>query len=485
MKRATVTTLAVVWAATASGCVWGDGRDDEDDDVGNSPVTLGVDDSADDPSADPGPLEEPFTEDCVLGEWLDQLDANELPGVPVTIDLQGTQVRLEGATPTVHGMSAPLTISAGSGASLMAFADATVDGLSGTLVVTGSEIVASSGRLVLEELAPTTFEDTAVFVTPSAADDDGTRPDLGPSARPEHQAALDQSWPANVAAEGLEILTYEEAYLVTQTETIPLAGAITVSASSTYWGWETVVGSASIEATWPGDVFIGITPSGGEVRTAQGPTDELPVAILGRAAHLEVGPDHVRTLEDMAVRNAMGSEGALVATEVELRRCEPPTLVLYPYQSRTLRFAYHQTDGLSDATFSDVRFEEPATGVTWDAVLVIDSDVPQAFVGPAQRHPSCTWANGLIEFFDAWADAAQAIGEGLGCVFTLGFVCPGGGSGSSGPSLAPYPAWIEPADLGEFEVQITAPDVGTYETQLRIVGHNYESVVPFTVIVRE
>ena len=53
-------------------------------------------------------------------------------------------------------------------------------------------------------------------------------------------------------------------------------------------------------------------------------------------------------------------------------------------------------------------------------------------------------------------------------------------------SLDPYPGWMEPDQIGEFEVTVTAPSRrGTYDARLEIAGYNYETSVPVEIVVRK
>jgi hypothetical protein len=232
-------------------------------------------------------------------------------------------------------------------------------------------------------------------------------------------------------------------------------------------------------------MFIGLQPIGGELVADGEPASALPLSILGRDGHLVIGPGRVATVDAMPVRAALDVDGALVVSDVELRLCHAPTLVFSPGETRAVAMAYRQTDGLTDAAFSDV-LVQTRDGVMWTSRVQVDGTLPADLTEPAMGHPECTWAQGLVGFFEGWAEATAAIGRGVVCVFTFGFVCPdNGGSASEPPALVPYPGWMDPGDLGEFQLELTAPtEIGTYEVEIHVRGSNYETIVTTTVVVR-
>ena len=256
--------------------------------------------------------------------------------------------------------------------------------------------------------------------------------------------------------------------------------------SRAYWPEGTLVSATSADAKFHGELFIGMQPVAGEMLAGGEPVDVLPLSILGRDGHLRVGPGRVATIDPMPVRAAMDAEGALVHSEVELRICHAPTLVFSPGETRILRMAYHQPDGLTDAAFSDAIVAELSTGAMWSARIQVEGSLPVALTEPAMGHPECTWAQGLVSFFEGWAEATAAISRGVVCVFTFGFVCPdSGGSAASPPELAAYPGWMEPGELGEFELELTAPtEPGTYAIEVTVHGSNYDATVTADVLVR-
>lgn len=444
------------------------------------------------PPPEPEPLlqEEPFEGECLPGEWIDAVDTLEAPGVPTTFDLRGAEVRITSdASPDVASMTAPMSLGlpGDPDAAIVVIENAVVDGEAvGTVVVQGTTIDVALGTIADIGIAGVGLDDAFVRAEPAAVVDDGTRPDLGSLADPAHVEALAQAAPFDLRLDALEISGFAAAWIVGDAGPIALETAFTVSAERVYWPQGTLVSAASMDARWSGELFIGLSPIGGELVAGGEPAEALPLSILGRDAHLSVGPGRVATLEPMPVRTAMDTDGALIGSEVEIRLCHAPTLVFSPGQTRALSMAYRQSDGLADAAFSDVSVDL-ADGVTmWASRVEVDGTLPAALTEPAMGHPECTWAQGLVGFFETWAEATAAIGRGVVCVFTFGFVCPdSGGSASQPPSLVPYPGWMDPGDVGEFQLELTAPtEIGTYEVRIHVRGTNYEAVVPATVVVR-
>lgn len=427
--------------------------------------------------------EEPFDEDCIPSEWLDEAEANPDAGVPVSISLEGSQVRVQGTRPTVEVIAAPLTIEPVLG-SIVAFQDPIVDGVEvRALVLHGSAIAANAGRFTLGVAATTAVDDRAAWVTPPGAEDDDARLDVG-STPTGDEDELDQTRPFDIVAEELRITDYEEGYIVTDVEARPVRGPITVSATRAYWRYGTKIGADSITARWEGDVAIGIEPHSGSMRTDDGPTEALPQVILGRDGHLEVGPNHVRTVADMFVRQALDEDGPLLASMVELRLCASPTLVMSEGESRTLRFAYRQLGNLTDATFTEAKFHDGREGAR-AARLNIDESLPAVLTSFTDVNADAAWGSAVGEFLGGLVQAFVGVFvDLLTCLISLGLAC-GDDDDSGVSSLDPYPGWMEPNQMGEFEVTVTAPSRrGTYDARLEIVGYNYETSVPMEIVVR-
>jgi hypothetical protein len=464
----------------SQGCGWL--FDDGDDGDGSgSPV----DDPTQPPPSGPDPVTEaPFEDECVPSEWLPDPAAQW--GTPVSLALRGDQVRVDADTvPVVEDIHAPLRIEpVDPELPIVAFGDARVDGLhEGTLVVVGVGIVATGGRMVVAANGELELDDARAWVRPWAdAEDDGMRPQLGEGAAATHQASIDGSASYGLAIEALELSAFDEAYVVTEGGTVPLTAPITVSATRVFWGEGSRVGASAVSARYTGEVFIGIAAVEGELVDAGVATDELPLAILARDARLDVGPDHVRSLEDVPVRQALGVDEALVASTVLLRSCQADTLVMYAGQTRRLQLAYHQSGAPTDAVFADAWVEDEA-GNMLSARIELSANVPESLQVAADRHPDAAWGQGIIDFMEGWAEVTEAVVEGLRCVFTLGFVCPH--DGPAPDALAPYPAWMEPAAAGAFELELTAPlEPGTHELRVQVVGQNYTTTLPLHVLVQ-
>ncbi|HET6582092.1 MAG TPA: hypothetical protein VFG69_01570, partial [Nannocystaceae bacterium] len=346
---ASVSWVCVVPLFVAPGCFFAhdDGDPSGDADDGDGPYP--------EPEPQPEPLqEEPFSGPCIADGWIDDADADA--GVPVSFDLAGTEVGVVADTAMqIEAVPAPFAIapSPNGGEPLVVFEDATIDGEpAGTVVVTGAVLQVETGVLAEPAVAAASFGEQTVGVTLVAADDDGTRPDLGATADPTHVEALANAEPVDVRFDAARIAAYTAAYVVTPEGNLPLAGAFDVSAARVWWPHGTAIEAAAIDARFGGDVFIGLAANAGTF--ADGSGTELPIAILGRDAHLRVGPTRVQTIEDMPVHQAMGREEILLSSDVELRMCQADTLVFYAGQTRKLRFAYRQPDGLTDAVFANV-----------------------------------------------------------------------------------------------------------------------------------
>lgn len=435
-------------------------------------------------SGTPGCAEKPFDEECTPQEWHEEAEEHPDSGISAAISLEGSQVRVEGDEPTVEQVSAPLTIvPGGSSSPFVAFAGPVVDGDEvRTLVLFGAEIAATNGRFVLDDVAATEIDEQAAWVTPSASSDDGTRPSLGTIPTLD-QATLNHAIPVNLGAQELRITAYETGYIVSDTGTRPVTGPITVSATRAYWDRQTSIGADSIVARWDGDVAIGLSPRSGSLRTADGPTEALPQVILGRDAHLEVGPGHVRTIEDMFVRQALDQDGPLLASTLELRLCAASKLVMHEGEPRTLRLAFRQPGNLTDATFSEAWFHD-GSGIRQEVQLNIDDAIPVALTSFANANSDASWGSAVGEFFaglvEAFAEIFVAI---IGCIITFGLAC-GDDSEDHISSLDAYPGWIEPNQIGEFEVTVTPSSRGRHDARLEIIGHNYVASVPMKIVVR-
>lgn len=467
----------------ASGCFFDDGSSNDDaswppDDDGDAP----------DPDPQPEPLqEEPFEEPCVPEAWIDEADARVSTGVPTSFDLQGSQITTDGAM-TIEGVPAPWSIvpSPNGGESLVVIEDATVDGeAAGTVVIVGAAIEVDQGALV--ELAPSSsaFGAGVVQLALPTVEDDGTRPQLGATADPAHVAALADAEPVDLRLDGVRVAAYTSAYVVTPDGNAPLVGSFELSASRSYWPHGTVVQAPAVEARVAGETVIGLEPIAGDFEAEGELGSELPLAIFGHDAHLVVGPTQVRTLDAMQVHQAMGRADVLLQSDVELRSCQAPTLVFGAGQSRILRMAYRQPGGTTDAVFQSTVLVTDANGAAWTARIDVDGTLPAALTNAAEQHPDTTWGGALVDFAQAWAEAIETITKGLVCVFTLGFLCPDDDEPPTPTPLLAYPAWMEAGNLGEFELELSAPAAaGTYDVTVTITGDNYEAKLPLTIVVQ-
>lgn len=438
-------------------------------------------------SGTPGCAEEPFDEECTPQEWHEEADEHPDSGVSAAISLEGSQVRVEGDEPTVEQISAPLTIVPGASSNpFVAFDGPVVDGEEvRTLVLFGDEIATTHGRFALDDIAATEIDDRAAWVMPSGSSDDGTRPDLGTIVMLD-QATLDDAIPVDLGAQELRITAYETGYIVSDTETRPVTGPITVSATRVYWDRRTSIGADSIVARWDGEVAIGLSPRSGSLRTADGPTETLPQVILGRDAHLEVGPDHVHTIEDMFVRQALDQDGPLLASTVELRLCASSKLVMHELETRTLRLAFRQPGNLTDATFSEAWFHD-GSGVAQRVQLNIDDTIPVALTSFANANSDASWGSAVGEFFAGLVQVfVEVLGTLIGCILTLGLACDDDDDDNQDhiSSLDEYPGWMEPNQIGEFEVTVTPSSLGRHDARLEIIGYNYVASVPMEIVVR-
>lgn len=471
----------VISALVLSGC----GIFFDDHDSSGSSGTPPTGEPGPVPEPDPRTQEEPFEGECVPQAWFDASRSASQWGAPARFEIDASQVRVEADSgATVHSVLAPLTVTLSDAESIVVFEDATIaDGVEGTLVIVGADFAADAGALVPASTDPLVFSDTAATVVPRPSTDDGTRPDLGVDADPLHVAALQAAVPHDVTVEALGVPSYDRAYIVGETGTTEVSGAFVVSASRVYWPTGTTIHAEAVEATFAGEVFIGLEPFAGELSIRGEPAEALPMAILGRDAHLVVGPHRLDTVDPMPVRQALDSYGALIGSEMQLRRCEPETLVMRPGETRVLEFAVRERGGQTDAAFHEL-VVEAADGTVWTSRIELDGTLPEAITVAADSYPGATWGDALRGFIEAWVDVTRAVTEGLFCVFTFGFLCPDTSSAPEPTPLAPYPAWAEPSSIHAFEIELTAPSTpGTYAITFRATGQNYEATVPATVIV--
>jgi hypothetical protein len=460
----------------------------DDDANGDSDMPPGSDPAPPPEEEDPRTEEALFDEECIPQAWVDEARDTSTWGAPASFELNGSQIEVDAQESVVESVLAPMSVSLGVESSVVAFPDAELsNGLQGTVVIAGAELAADSGELVPAATEALVLSDASATVVPVAGVDDGTRPDLGPDAYAQDVDALASAVPVEMTVDKLGITSYERAYVVTDEGTVELSGAFVVSAPRVYWPVGSTVFANAVEATFAGEVFIGLTPVAGTFSIEGEPTEALPIAILGRDAHLVVGPARVDTVEPMPVRQALDSYGALVGADMQLRRCMPETLVMWPGEKRIVELAVRERGGLTDAAFAGFTVEAEGADA-WSARIELDPALPATLTTAAEAHPGASWAEALAGFVEAWVEATQAITEGIVCVFTFGFLCPD--SGSSAPSeptpLAPYPAWAEPSSIHAFEVELTAPtEPGTYAITFTATGQNYEAKIPATVIVED
>jgi hypothetical protein len=464
----------------ACGFLFSDGSDD---DGGMSPDG---DPPEPPPVDDPGTEEEAFTGQCVPDAWIEDARDVGAPGALVSFDLRAQEVAVAADRTRVHSVLAPLQVAwPMAEASVVVFPDAVVEGgPQGTVVVVGAQLNAGGGSLSPSDAADVEL-DGGARVELAIADDDGERPDLGADADPGDVAALASAVPVDVAVAGLELEAYERAYVVSDGVATELPAAFEVSASRIYWPRDAAIYPDAVEAGFDGEVFIGLTPLGGELVVGEEKVPALPMAILGRDAELVVGPGVLRTVAPMPVRQALDDYGALIPAVVQLRLCEPKTMVMRPGETRIVELAVREKGGLTDAAFNAFRVEDDA-GTSWDARIELDPTLPARLTTAAESNPGTQWGRGLADFVEAWAEAAEAITKGIICVFTLGFLCPDDDAGSAPEPtpLAPYPAWADAMQVYVFEVELTAPgEEGTHAVTFTAEGQNYEATIEATIVV--
>lgn len=426
-------------------------------------------------------VEEAFTEDCVPQAWLTAQDDDGV-GVPTTFELQGGDPRVDGGMPVVETIAAPMAFQTDHGESwVLVFDDATVeDNEQGTLVVVGARIEADQGTLEHGRTAELAIGSDAVTVWPSAAADDGWRPSLGQSLPNWFDDALESSPPLGLVAEDLRITGYDHAYLVTPAETWALQGSFRVSAREIYWNMGSWIEAEAVTGRWDGELTVGIDAWQGELRTDEGVSPSLPLVVLGRDAHLELSAHSVRTVEPMPVVQALGDEGVLLGSSIELRACEPETIVMGEGETRALRFAYRQPGGTAEAVVASAQIVDPTTEVVWSEVE-IDPTLPMDLVVLGDTYAGTSWGGRLENALGVIIEIGTGLGQAIGCVITLFLAC-----SEDAPEAEPFPMWMEAGAVGELETMITAPwEPGTHALELRIAGTNYEEqVVPLTLVVQ-
>lgn len=476
--------MALTMSSLGCGVFFGDGGGSG----GGDPMDAEMDPDTS-PDFDPPPEEEPFSGSCVPQGWARD-DAADLPGVDVVLSLAGYDLQIDGDPyPTVERIDGPgFVANPGAELPLVAFVDAVVDDThTGTLVISSAAIEFASGAFVHTGESRVRFAETGIVAEPlSSPGDDGVRPDLGPLADPGHADAVAASVRLELAPQAVQVTDYEVAYVIAEDGTrVDLDGPFTVTASATLRRNDTEIHAASLEGRWDGPTVIGLTPTDGEAQTSSEPLVARPSVTLGFDAHLRLSGDAVETLSPMRTRVAMDDMGAILASGVQLSSCEPDTLILYPGQTRALTMAYRQWGPPTDAVFSAVSAVD-SDGRQWDSRVETTTDLPSELVSASEEHSDASWAQGFIDFVDAWRDLTQAIGRGAICVFTFGFVCPDGADNDDDgpPPLRAYPGWMTPYDVGEFELELTAPsEAGEYDVELTIEGDNYVATVPVHVLV--
>lgn len=152
------------------------------------------------------------------------------------------------------------------------------------------------------------------------------------------------------------------------------------------------------------------------------------------------------------MRQALDEDGPLLTSTVELHLCASPTLVMSKDESRTLRFAYRQPGNLTDAAFMDARFHYGRRGV--QAVqLNIDDSLPPALTSFTDANADASWGSAVGEFLGELVEGFLGlVVELLPCIIACG-----DDNDDDVSSLDPYPGWMEPNQVGEFEVTVTAP----------------------------
>ena len=422
--------------------------------------------------------EESFVGPCVPHDWL--AEDEDAPGVPTSFDLVGSRIEVDAERMHVDSIPAPLTFDIhDGGVPLLAFADARVDDEhEGTLVAVGAVVKADRGALLDVERASSWIDGEWVVVE-IEGDHEGPYPDLGSMADPAHAAALADAIAIPARAEALRIVDFDEAYVITEAAMIRLTQPFTVTAARTYWSASSRIGAAVVGNALDGEMTIGLDPDSGHLRADGERVPGLPVVLLGRDAVVQVGPRNVRTVEDIPVRQALSVEGALVPAAVELRLCEPPVLRLYPGERRVLRMAYRERTGLADAVLGHGHVEVHSQGgAEWSVLMPIDRTVPDAIGAAALRHPHARWAELVPR-----GPHDPGLLDALACLFSFGLACPSSEDDHFVP-LAPYPGWLEAGEVGEVDMEITAPrSRGQHLGTITIVGDNYEAIVPFEVEV--
>ena len=439
------------------------------------------------PEEDPGTPEEAFDEECVPQAWIDEAREDATWGAPARFQIDGSQVSVDAQQSTIEAVPAPFTVALASPSVVVIEAASIVDGPSGTVVIAGASFGAEEGALVPASTEALSFTEQSAVVVPLATTDDGARPDLGVDADPADVAALQANVPFEMTVEHLGVTSYERAYVVTEQGNVPLTGAFVVSdASRVYWPAGSAVYAQTVEASFSGEVFIGLEPLAGEFSVRGEPAEALPLAILGRDARLVVGPSHVQTIDPMPVRQALDAYGALVGADMQLRRCMPDMLVMYPGERRIVELAVRERGGATDGAFAAFTVQAEG-GTEWPARIELDPTMPDVLTVAAQTHAGSTWGQSLGDFFEAWAEVTRAVTEGIVCVFTLGFLCPDSSASPPEPTpLAPYPAWAEPSSIHAFEVELTAPSTpGEYTISFVAEGQNYDATIAVDVLVED
>lgn len=440
----------------------------------------GNDDDYEPYQPEPAPPEELFTEECVPDAWWAEADAAGVPGLPATIDLQGSEVRIDGQA-SFDVLTGELWMHGDDPESIVVFDGVTVgDEDQGTLVVRGELVHFSDGTLLPQGAASVDLSGPRVRADLGVDFLGGPPPSLGDQASAADIGRLAEAVQLDAIVEDARLEGYDEAYVVQDGELLPVSGGVTFSASRTFASSSAVIESQFARLHWEGEAIVGLTPSAGTVLIDDEPLETLPLLLFGTDITLEVGPGHVRSVGTVPLRQAFDDEGPLLPTSVELRACEPDTVVMAAGGQRWLRMSYRQPGTTADALLLDASVIDTETGERWETSLNVDPGVPESIESTLTQYSHTTWGASLGSLIEAFVDVIDGIGRAIGCIFTLFTAC----STHEDANDTTYPLWMSAGGVGEFEISLSAPEVpGEYMLELRVDGHGYEAVTPLVVLV--
>jgi hypothetical protein len=412
--------------------------------------------------------------------WESEREIQGEMGRPANADVVPGHVFVSGVS-NAGEMSAPFALTPLAAQGVVPFTfllDATIDGSgSGTLTIEGASIEVTAGRAQAEWIGAETSVWSEDFV-------DG-RYRVRPASTGVVEVAAPPSWPEAVTAslsvessemllEGLRVTAAVRAVLVTDDGEVEVALPFTVSAQALAW----TAGSAMHVSTLSLDYER--VALGGEVASAvltfdDGETIDDAQAIVGHEAHVEITGVEGALTATLRATQVLTADGVAIPAEIEIDRVVHE-IELRPGESQAVGMQFREKTYVGDAVVKEIL----PSGEHADLVSFA--------VDPPERYIARLFE--LIENAGIFWPIAVVVVIILAPVVVLvevvdALLCPFGCS--SPPTPVPLPAWIDAGAIGSFSFVVTGADtVGSYETTVSVVGHNFDTVeIALSVTVAE